>query len=151
MTESALLEIDARLEVVFDGSGGVSAEKLRDRLEEAGLGATVLAFALPERDISASDPAVREAGVSYLTALTRIAKLDEAVVPTALLVLLVALIQQLFLELPLLGYALRPEKTERAVAAFRDWLARRGRHAATVGATIIGVLLIVRGTIGLLT
>lgn len=55
------------LEVVFDGSGGVSAEKLRDRLEQAGLGATVLAFALPDRDVSAADPAIRQAGVSYLT------------------------------------------------------------------------------------
>jgi len=55
------------LEVVFDGSGGVSAEPLRDRLQEAGLGASVLAFALPDRDVSAADAAVREAGVSYLT------------------------------------------------------------------------------------
>lgn len=55
------------LEVVFDGSGGITAERLRDRLDEAGLGAGVLAFALPDRDISAADEAVREAGVAYLS------------------------------------------------------------------------------------
>lgn len=55
------------LEVVFDGSGGVTAERLRDRLADAGLGAGILAFALPERDISAADGEAREAGVSYLT------------------------------------------------------------------------------------
>lgn len=113
---------------------------------------------LPERLLGRGSPRVTFAvgillsfpGVSYLAALDRIAKLGEPVVPTALLVLAVALIQQLFLEVPLLGYAFRPERTERAVAEFRDWLARRGRHAATVGAAIIGALLILRGTISLL-
>ena len=55
------------LEVVFDGGGGVDAATLRDRLEGAGLGASVLAFGLPERDISSPDAAVREAGTRYLT------------------------------------------------------------------------------------
>jgi hypothetical protein len=89
-------------------------------------------------------------GVSYLAALDKIAKLDAAVVPSALLVVCIALIQQLFLELPLLGYAFVPERTERAVAGFRDWLARRGRHVAAVGAAIIGGLLVLRGVIALI-
>jgi D-psicose/D-tagatose/L-ribulose 3-epimerase len=55
------------LEVVFDGSGGVDAGGLRDRLDQAGLGSSVLAFGLPERDISAADRASREAGLRYLT------------------------------------------------------------------------------------
>ncbi|MBS1881040.1 MAG: sugar phosphate isomerase/epimerase [Actinobacteria bacterium] len=55
------------LEVVFDGSGGVDAGPLRERLEESGLGASVLAFDLPERDLSSPDQAIREAGISYLT------------------------------------------------------------------------------------
>jgi Sap, sulfolipid-1-addressing protein len=42
-------------------------------------------------------------GVTYLTALDRTAKLDYAVFPTALIVLVVALIQQTLLEVPLLG------------------------------------------------
>lgn len=54
------------LEVVFDGAGGIDPHKLRDRLQEAGLGASVLAFALPDRDPSSGDPTVREAGISYL-------------------------------------------------------------------------------------
>jgi hypothetical protein len=89
-------------------------------------------------------------GVSYLTALSRIAKLDYATVPTALLVLAVALIQQLFLEVPLLGFVVAPERTERAVAGFRGWLARNGARAATTVAAVLGGLLVLRGVIELL-
>lgn len=88
-------------------------------------------------------------GVSYLTSLTHIAKLDAPVVPTALLVLLVALIQQMFLELPLLGYALAPERTERAVAGFREWLGRSGPRAAAIVFAVIGALLLIRGGVTL--
>jgi hypothetical protein len=89
-------------------------------------------------------------GVSYLTALDRTAKLDYAVVPTALIVLVVALIQQLLLEIPLLGFAIAPERTEKAVAGFRQWLARNGARAATAVAATIGGLLVLRGVIELL-
>jgi hypothetical protein len=89
-------------------------------------------------------------GVSYLAALDRIAKLEYAAVATALVVLAVCLVQQLLLEVPLLGYAIAPERTERAVAGFRAWLGRSGRRAATIGAATIGGLLILRGLIELL-
>lgn len=89
-------------------------------------------------------------GVAYLTALDRMAGLDAAVLPTALLVIAFCLIQQLLLEVPLIGYALAPERTERAVAGFRAWLARNGRRAAAIGATAVGALLLLRGVIELL-
>jgi hypothetical protein len=54
-------------------------------------------------------------GVSYLLALQHIAKLNPGTVPTVLLVVGFCLIQQIFLELPLLGFAFAPESTlERA-------------------------------------
>jgi Sap, sulfolipid-1-addressing protein len=112
----------------------------------------------PERMLGRGSPRVTFAvgvvlsfpGVSYLSALHRIAELDYATVATALLVLAVALIQQLLLEVPLLGYAFAPERTERAVKGFRAWLARSGRRAAAIGAAAIGALLVVRGLIELL-
>lgn len=55
------------LEVVFDGSGAIDPRRLRERLDEAGLGSAVLAFCLPDRDVSSPEPASREAGVGYLT------------------------------------------------------------------------------------
>jgi hypothetical protein len=84
-------------------------------------------------------------GVSYLAALDRMAKLDWAMAPTALLVIGFCLMQQMLLELPLLGYAVAPDWTQDAVARFRDWLARNGRRAAANVAIAIGVLLLVRG------
>jgi len=89
-------------------------------------------------------------GVSYLTALDRMAKLDASTVETALLVIGFCLIQQLLLELPLLGYAFAPERTQDAVTRFRAWLGRNGRGAATIVAAVIGVLLLVRGLAGLI-
>ena len=89
-------------------------------------------------------------GVSYLTALDRIAKLDSSDAVTALIVLVFCLIQQLLLEVPLLGYAIAPERTQRAVTGFREWLDRNGRRAATIVAAAVGGLLLVRGLIELL-
>lgn len=89
-------------------------------------------------------------GVSYLTALDRMAKLDASTAATVLLVIGFCLMQQLLIELPLLGYAFAPERTQDAVTRFRAWLGRSGRGAATVGAVVIGALLLLRGLIGLL-
>jgi len=52
------------------------------------------------------------------------------------------------LELPLLGYAFAPDRTQRTIASFRAWVARSGRRAVTVAASVLGVLLIVRGVVG---
>jgi hypothetical protein len=90
-------------------------------------------------------------GVSYLTALDRMAKLDAGVPATVLLVLGFCLIQQLLLELPLLGYTFAPDWTKDAVARFRAWLARNGRRAGVMLAAVIGALLVLRGVITLLT
>jgi Sap, sulfolipid-1-addressing protein len=87
-------------------------------------------------------------GVSYLTALARIAKVDPGTAPTVLLVVGFCLVQLIPLELPLLGYAFAPERTERAIASFRAWLVRRGRRVATIAAFALGIILIVRGVVG---
>ncbi|HET7443124.1 MAG TPA: GAP family protein [Solirubrobacterales bacterium] len=89
-------------------------------------------------------------GVSFLTALTRIAKLDWAPAPTAAFVIVIALVQQLLLELPLLGYAFAPDWTQDAVKRFRAWISRSGLRAASYVALTLGVLLILRGVITLL-
>src|SRR5215212_1883811 len=87
-------------------------------------------------------------GISYLTALARIAKVGLGTAPTVLLVVGFCLIQLIPLELPLLGYAFAPERTERAIASFRAWLARRRRRVATIAALALGIILIVRGVVG---
>jgi Sap, sulfolipid-1-addressing protein len=88
-------------------------------------------------------------GVSYLAALDRMARLDWATLPTALLVIGFCIMQQMLLELPLVGYAVAPDWTQDAVVRFRDWLGRNGRRVAANGAVVIGVLLLLRGLITL--
>lgn len=90
-------------------------------------------------------------GVSYLVGLGRIDGLDAAAVPTALLVVGFCLIQQMFLEVPLIGYALAPERTQRGVDGFRAWLSRNGRQAGIIVAAVIGALAIVHGVIGVVS
>jgi hypothetical protein len=89
-------------------------------------------------------------GVLYLDALDHIHKLNPGTVATVALVLYFCVAQQILLELPLLGYAFAPERTEERVKGFQAWMAAKGRTAAMIGATVIGVLLLARGLITLL-
>jgi hypothetical protein len=89
-------------------------------------------------------------GVSYLAALDRTAKLDLDPALTTLIVLGVALVQQLLLEVPLLGFAFAPERTQEGIVVFREWLPRNGRRAGALAAATIGALLVLRGLVELL-
>ena len=112
----------------------------------------------PERMLGRGSPRVTFAvgvvltfpGVSYLTALDRMAKLDASSVELVLLVVGFCLIQQLLLEVPLLGYAFAPESTKDRVTRFRTWLGRNGRRGGVWVAAVIGVLLVVRGVVTLI-
>jgi hypothetical protein len=89
-------------------------------------------------------------GATYLTALHRIADEHLAAPVAVAVVLAFNLIMLMLLEVPLLGYAVAPEWTPKAVERFRATLSRRGRVWAVRGATIIGILLVVRGILALL-
>jgi Sap, sulfolipid-1-addressing protein len=90
-------------------------------------------------------------GVSFLDALDHIVKLNAGTAPTVLLVVYFCLMQQILLELPLLGYLFAPERTHSAVIRFRDWLRRSGRGAGVIGLAAVGVFLVGRGLLTLLT
>ncbi len=141
--------------------GGGRTERLRERRrqrKEEKKASSEPKKSVPERMLGSGSARVTFAagvlltfpGVSYITALDRMAKLDAGTVPTVLLVIGFCLMQQLLLEVPLLGYAFAPERTQRAVTDFRSWLGRNGRRAGTIGAAVLGVLLLVRGLIELL-
>jgi hypothetical protein len=89
-------------------------------------------------------------GVSYLAALHDMAKLNPGTVPTVLLVVGFCLVQQILLEVPLLGYIFAPEATQAKVTEFRSWMGRKGRSAAVIGSSVIGAYLVARGVITLL-
>ena len=113
---------------------------------------------LPLRMLGKGDPKVTFVvgavlsfpGVSYLDALDHIHKLNPGTVATVLLVIGFCLMQQILLEVPLLGYVFAPDRTQDTVTRFRDWMGRRGRTAAVIGAAVLGTWLIVRGLITLL-
>jgi hypothetical protein len=89
-------------------------------------------------------------GVSFLTALDKIHHLNPGTVYTVLLVVGFCLMQQILLEVPLLGYIFAPESTQDRVTRFKAWMSAKGRTAAVIGAGAIGVVLIARGVITLL-
>ena len=89
-------------------------------------------------------------GATYITALHRIADEHLADPATVAVVLAFNLIMLMLLEVPLLGYAIAPEWTPKAVERFRATLSRRGRNWAVRGTAIVGILLVVRGILTLL-
>jgi Sap-like sulfolipid-1-addressing protein len=89
-------------------------------------------------------------GVTYLTALHLIARLDAGAGAKAATVVGFCLVQLVLLEAPLLAYTIAPEWTRGAVTAFRAWLTRRGRHFGIIAAALLGAVLFVRGLVNLL-
>jgi len=136
-------------------------ERRRQKKEaklEAKLKAGKPTESLPLRLLGKGDPKVTFVvgamlsypGVSYLDALDHIHKLNPGTVPTILLVLFFCGMQQIFIELPLLGYLFAPDSTQDRVTGFKNWMGRSGRTAAVIGAAAIGVVLVARGVITLL-
>jgi hypothetical protein len=89
-------------------------------------------------------------GASYLVALDKIAKLGWPTATTALAVVVFCLIQELLLEVPLVGFWAAPEWTEKAVVRFRYWIAHNAARAGGHVALVLGVLLIIRGAVFLI-
>ncbi len=133
-------------------------ERLRRRQARKAREASAEETSWPERLLSRGSARITFAvgalftfpGVAYLSALKHIAALDPGVGPSILLVIYFCLAQMMLLELPLLGYALAPERTQDAVTRFRRWLARRGRHFAAIALVVLGGALILRGLLELL-
>jgi cytochrome c biogenesis protein CcdA len=144
--------------VLLSGRAAELKDRRRKR-KEAKHGAAEHKESLPERLLGRGSPRITFAlgavlslpGASYLLALDRIAKLGWPTASTALAVIVFCLIQQLLLEVPLAGFWVAPAWTERAVVRFREWISHRAARAGGHVAIALGVLLIVRGTIFLLT
>ena len=113
---------------------------------------------LPLRMLGKGDPKVTFVvgavltfpGVSYLDALDHIHKLNPGTAATVALVVFFCVMQQIFLELPLVGYLFAPNRTQQTVDRFKAWMGRSGRTGAVIGAGVIGVWLTARGLITLL-
>jgi hypothetical protein len=88
-------------------------------------------------------------GASYLAGMDELSKQHLTTVETVLAVLAFNMIMLLLLEIPLIAYAIRPESTDVGVQRFKSWLSRHGGRIALIGASVIGIFLVVRGAIRL--
>ena len=137
---------------------GQRMEARRERKQAQKEAAGAKKKSLPERLLGRGDPRITFfvgvllsfPGASYLAALTKTAKLEIADPWLVLIVLGVCVLQQALLEVPIIAYTLWPEPAKRAIANFREWLARNGRRAAAHVAIALGLLLWVRGVIEIL-
>jgi Sap, sulfolipid-1-addressing protein len=90
-------------------------------------------------------------GASYLLALHEIKGLGYATAPTVLLILLFNVVMLALLELPLAGFVFAPEWTPVAVARAKAWIGEHWHRFALIAFSTVGVLLILKGTIGLIS
>ena len=86
-------------------------------------------------------------GASYIAGMDLVHKQHLGTAVTVLVVVAFNVVMLMLLELPLLGYATRPEWTAGAVRRFSEWLTRRGGRVALIGGAVVGVLLIARGIV----
>ncbi|HTU88143.1 MAG TPA: GAP family protein [Solirubrobacteraceae bacterium] len=88
-------------------------------------------------------------GASYIAGMDALSKQNLSSVATVGVVLAVNVIMLVLIEVPLVGYAIRPVSTAVAVERFSDWLARRGGRAALIAGGVIGAALLLRGFLNL--
>ncbi len=88
-------------------------------------------------------------GVSALVALKDIAQLGYSTAATVVVIICFYLIMFAFIELPLVGYFVAPERSMQATLRFNAWLDRNANPLAVRVLAGLGVLLVVRGVVGL--
>ena len=90
-------------------------------------------------------------GASYLAGMDELSKQHLSTPATVIAVIVFNIIMLLLLEIPLIAYAIRPESTDAGVQRFKSWLSRHGGRIALIGVAVIGIFLVVRGAIRLLS
>jgi Sap-like sulfolipid-1-addressing protein len=88
-------------------------------------------------------------GFFPFVAMVGIAKGHFSFAAEFVLVAFFYLIMFAFVEVPLVGYAVAPDRTQTLTNRFNAWLDRNGRRLATYALAAVGVYLIVRGILAL--
>ena len=89
-------------------------------------------------------------GASYLAGLDRLTKLNYSTFVTVIIVIAFNLVMLLLLEVPMIAFALWPQGTPAAIDRAKAWAGIHGRVYAERGFAVIGVLLIIKGIVGLI-
>jgi Sap, sulfolipid-1-addressing protein len=90
-------------------------------------------------------------GASYLAGLDQIHKLKYSTTVTVLVVIGFNLVMLWLLEVPLTSFLVAPEWTPRAIERAKAWIGRHAHTFAVRGFAAVGVLLIIKGIIGLVS
>jgi hypothetical protein len=85
----------------------------------------------------------------YLASLHSIAKGNPSQAAVVVDVIVLAAIVLLMAELPILYYAIAPERAAAALRAVNEWLARHGRVIGLSAAAIVGTYFVINGIVGL--
>jgi Sap, sulfolipid-1-addressing protein len=90
-------------------------------------------------------------GASYLAGLDEIHKQKYSTTVTVLLVIGFNLVMLWLLEVPLASFVVAPEWTPRAIERAKAWVSRHAHVFAVRGFAALGVLLVIKGIVGLVT
>ena len=90
-------------------------------------------------------------GASYLAGLHEIAKLNYSTAVTVLVVIGFNIVMLWLLEVPLACFLVAPDWTPRAIERAKAWVSRHAHMFAVRGFTALGVLLIIKGVVGLVS
>jgi len=90
-------------------------------------------------------------GASYLAGLDQIHKLKYSTTVTVLLVIGFNLVMMWLLEVPLGSFAVAPQWTPRAIERAKAWVSRHAHVFAVRGSAAVGVLLVIKGIVGLVS
>lgn len=88
-------------------------------------------------------------GASYLAGLYSIHKLHYSATVTVLIVIAFNIIMLWLLEVPLVSFTVAPDWTPGAIERSKRWVSRHLHVFAVRGFAVIGVLLIIKGVVGL--
>jgi len=90
-------------------------------------------------------------GASYLAGLDQIHKLKYSTPVTVLLVIGFNVVMLWLLEVPLASFLVAPEWTPRAIERAKLWVSRHAHIFAVRGFAAVGLLLVIKGIVGLVT
>lgn len=133
-------------------------ERMRERRAERKAAKGPAEPARWQRELSKGSPrvtflvgaALTLPGASYLAGLASIHKLHYSTAETVLLVIGFNLVMMWLLEVPLVSFIIAPDKTPELIARAKAWVSRHAHAFAVRGFAAVGVLLIIKGLIGLL-
>src|SRR5262249_1930168 len=90
-------------------------------------------------------------GASYLAGLDQIHKVKYSTSVTVLLVIGFNLVMLWLLEAPLASFLVAPDWTPRAIDRAKAWVSQHAHMFAVRGTAAVGVLLVIKGIVGLVS